>query len=273
MSQWKTTDMAAAWLNAAHERNRMLAAATERMFTLAGIREGTRVLDAGAGTGDTSLMLAHRLGPTGEVVAADMAFAMVSAAETAARDAGLDNVRPVVMDLNRALPALGSFDAVVSRKVLMFLEDVSGTLARLRPLLRPGGKLAAVVWAELDRNPFNAIPVASARARAELPSPPPEIVRAFSLQDPVHLESLMTRAGFQGVTVERVPALREFSSVADAMSVIRDTPLYRELFAHLGERERQAALSDVERAYAGFLRADGTVAFPIESLVTVGTAP
>jgi SAM-dependent methyltransferase len=264
--------MAAAWLRAAEGRNRMMAKATERMFAHAAVREGARVLDVGTGTGDTALMLAHRVGARGEVLATDASPAMVSAAAAAARDAGFANVEARVQDLAAPLDDLGTFDAVVARNVLMFLGDFSGALARIRAVLRPGGRFAAVVWAELERNPFNAIPIEAVRARGKLPVPPPEVVRAFSLSDPAALARAFEGAVFTNVVVERVPATRETGSLAETMKIFDDVPLYRELASRLSAEERREALAEIERAYGAFAGAGGACVFPVESLVVGGSA-
>lgn len=272
MKGWQSADMASTWLQAAKERNRMLAAATERMFELAGVREGSRVLDVGTGTGDTALMLAHRVGPTGEVMATDVAPGMVSAAAAAARENGFTNVKTAVVDLGAPLGDLGTFDAVVARKVLMFVDGFPGALSRIRGVLRPRGRFAAAVWAELEDNPFNAIPIGAVRKRREMPSPPPEVVKAFSLWNAGDLRRALESAGFSSVVVERVPSSRDYPSLADATRIIHETPLYRDLLALLPQDERSEAAQEIEQGYRAFVRADGTVAFPIVSLVVAGSA-
>ncbi len=272
MSVWTSPDVASTWLRAAEERNRMMAPATERMFALAGIREGAGVLDIGTGTGDTALMLAARVGPRGSVVATDVSPTMVSAAAEAARTAGVVNVTTRVMDCQSIDLADGSFDAAVARNALMFVADLLTALGCLHRVLRPGARFAAVTWAELERNPFNAIIIDGVKRNGRLPETTPELIRAFSLSDAGALSRSFSTAGFKGVVSERVPGLREFGSLDAALTPVRESPLYREVMAALSEPERQRALKDIETAYRGFVRPDGTCSFPMESLVTAGTA-
>jgi cyclopropane fatty-acyl-phospholipid synthase-like methyltransferase len=51
---WQEGNTAAAWARSASQRNQMMAAATERMFALAGVAEGMRVLDVGAAHGSST---------------------------------------------------------------------------------------------------------------------------------------------------------------------------------------------------------------------------
>src|SRR5271166_4552579 len=161
---WGSSDLVASWKESAEDRNRVFAPATERMFAEAGVGPGSRVLDLGTGTGDTAILAAERVGPSGSVTAVDASPSMIEAAEAAIRALGLKNVTA------RAMPAesldLGSaaFDAVVGRNVLMFV-DLPATLAEIRRVLRPGGRMASVVWSTLANNPYYRSIIDVARAR------------------------------------------------------------------------------------------------------------
>lgn len=112
-------------------------AITGRWLTDAGIGPGQRVLDVGAGPGSVTALLLDRLGPDGEVVGIDNndPFLDQARARHAGRNATFRHV-----DLAGPLPDdLGTFDAIVGRRVLMYLPDPAATLTRLRLLLRPGG--------------------------------------------------------------------------------------------------------------------------------------
>ena len=56
------------------------------------VRAGERILDVGAGCGDTTLELARRVGPGGHVHAVDVSEIMLARARERARIAGVGNV-------------------------------------------------------------------------------------------------------------------------------------------------------------------------------------
>jgi SAM-dependent methyltransferase len=117
--------------NAYYERPAMLA--------LAGNVAGRRILDAGCGSGPLSAALRDR----GAVVTGMDASARMLA--LAKRRLG-DDVALHLVDLRDRLPfADGAFDDVVASLVLHYLEDWGPTLAEMRRVLRPGGRLIASV--------------------------------------------------------------------------------------------------------------------------------
>jgi SAM-dependent methyltransferase len=117
--------------NAYYERPAMLA--------LAGDVTGRRILDAGCGAGPLSAALRDR---GADVTGVDASAGMVALAR---RRLG-DDVDLRVADLGDPLPfADGVFDDVVASLVLHYLEDWGPTLAEMRRVLRPGGRLIASV--------------------------------------------------------------------------------------------------------------------------------
>src|SRR5687768_5540415 len=82
----------ATWQSGAALRAQAFGPATDLMMDLAGLKAGDHVLDIAAGTGDTSLIAARRVGPTGHVLATDLSPSMLEVAEEELRKAGLANV-------------------------------------------------------------------------------------------------------------------------------------------------------------------------------------
>ncbi|WP_062204321.1 class I SAM-dependent methyltransferase [Streptomyces sp. NBRC 109706] len=131
----------------AENENNLLNAYYERpaMLALAGDVAGRRILDAGCGSGPLSAALRDR---GAEVTGIDGSAGML---ELARRRLG-DEAALHLVDLRDRLPFDdGTFDDAVASLVLHYLQDWGPTLAELRRVLRPGGRLIA----SLD-HPFGA---------------------------------------------------------------------------------------------------------------------
>ncbi|MFJ6781845.1 methyltransferase domain-containing protein [Streptomyces yangpuensis] len=126
---------------AAENENSLVNAHYERpaMLDLAGDVTGRRILDAGCGAGALTAALRDR---GADVTGLDVSAAMLALARRRLGDgATLHRV-----DLRDRLPfADGEFDDVIASLVLHYLEDWGPTLAELRRVLRPGGRLLASV--------------------------------------------------------------------------------------------------------------------------------
>ena len=63
--KWGLKESADWWSAGQAARQQIYGAATEMMLDLAGVQVGSRVLDVAAGSGESTLMAARRIGPTG----------------------------------------------------------------------------------------------------------------------------------------------------------------------------------------------------------------
>lgn len=120
------------------EQSRIYGESTKRLCKRAGIIDGMCVLEIGSGAGDVALMLAERVGPTGQVVGVDINTEILDTARQRATDAGLQNVEFIAGDA-RDLGFSDKFDAVVGRFVLMYMANPSEAFAKLIAHLKPGG--------------------------------------------------------------------------------------------------------------------------------------
>ena len=91
------------------------------MLNMANIVTGRRVLDVAAGTGEQTILAARRVGPTGSVLATDIAAEMLTIAAETAYQAGLSNVTTHAMDARHVDVDTESFDAAICRLGLMFI--------------------------------------------------------------------------------------------------------------------------------------------------------
>ena len=148
-----------------------LGPATELMLDMAKIGPGSRVLDVAAGAGDQSLQTAARVGPNGYVLATDISSKVLEFAARNARAAGYANVETKVLDAENLDVPEASFDAVISRVGLIYFPDQQKALAGMRRALKPGGRVATIVYSTAESNQFFSIPVAIIRRRAALAAP------------------------------------------------------------------------------------------------------
>jgi SAM-dependent methyltransferase len=267
-AQWE--DAAAAWHAWGPTLEEWLGEATEAMLDAAALRTGGRVLDVAAGAGGQSLAAARRVGPTGEVLATDISPEILRYAAANAAAAGLP-VRTWEVDGEELDVESAAFDAVISRLGLIYLPDQPRALAGAYRALRPGGRIAAIVYSTADRNGFFSVPVSIIRRRAQLPPPAPGQPGPFSLGGPGVLTDLLTAAGFRNVGSQTVPAPLRLPSAADCLRFERESfGALHQMLAGLAPEQREAAWREIEDELGRFEGPDGFVA-PCELLVVWGT--
>ncbi len=105
----------------------------------AGITQGWRVLDVGAGPGYATVDLAEIVGEAGRVIAVERSLRFVEAAREACRVRGLAQVEVVEMDLMSDPLLAQGMDASWCRWVASFVSSPQTLVAKLAAALRPGG--------------------------------------------------------------------------------------------------------------------------------------
>jgi demethylmenaquinone methyltransferase/2-methoxy-6-polyprenyl-1,4-benzoquinol methylase len=124
-------------------------------LTVAGVREGERVLDVAAGSGDLALEFAKRAGPGGEVWLSDINRAMLERGRDRLLDRGVP--LPVVQCDAQALPFPSDyFDCVSVAFGLRNMTDKAAALAEMRRVLKPAGRLLVLEFSRI-RAPLSRI--------------------------------------------------------------------------------------------------------------------
>jgi ubiquinone/menaquinone biosynthesis C-methylase UbiE len=114
---------------------------------------GDRVLDIGSGFGDASRQLAALVGPEGSVLGVDGAPRFVETARAETAQAGAENVRFEIGDVQVA-EFEDTVDYAFSCFGTMFFASPVQALRNVRQALRPGGLLCMVVWRRKLDNPW-----------------------------------------------------------------------------------------------------------------------
>ena len=112
---------------------------------------GQRVLDIGCGFGDTTQDIARIVGAGGEAVGVDAAERFIEAAREEAAEAGVQNVRFEVADV-QVDDLGGPYDMAFSRMGTMFFANPVAALRNVRAALKPGARLVMVVWRRREDN-------------------------------------------------------------------------------------------------------------------------
>ena len=267
--QWQTA--AEPWHRWGPTVDEWLGQATETMLEMAGVGPGARVLDVAAGAGGQTIAAAKRVGSAGYVLATDISANILEFASEAAQQEGLTNVQTRVMD-GEELEELeeGSFDAVISRVGLIYFPDQQRALKGMLRALKPGGKMAAVVYSTPENNKFFSVPVSIIRRRAQLPPPLPGQPGPFSLGADGVLEEAYQRAGFREVRTQIVSSPLRLPSAAECVRFERESfGALHQMLSGLPEAERGAVWEEIEEELRQFEGPDGFEG-PCEMVVGMG---
>lgn len=267
-AQWQ--EAAKAWNDWGQVLGTWLGPATEAMLDMARVKPGTHVLDVAAGAGEQSLTAAHRVGPSGRVLASDISENILEFAAENARAAGLDHMETLTADGEGLDLPPESFDAAISRVGLIYFPDQQEALARIRAALKPGGRFAAMVYSTPDRNGFFSVPVSIIRERAALPPPLPGQPGPFSLGGPGVLAEVLARAGFSEIEERVIAAPLRLRRAADCLRFERESfGALHQMLSGLEARAQEAVWEEIAAALTAFETADGFEG-PCEMVVASG---
>lgn len=268
--QWQ--EAAEAWHRWGPTLTSWLGPVTEQMLDMARIGEGDRVLDVAAGAGEQTMTTARRVGPTGHVLATDISSRILELAEEEAKGRGLANVECRVMDGESLDVPEATFDAVISRVGLIYFPDQQRALAGMKRALKPGGRVAAIVYSTADRNTFFSTPVGIIRRRASLGPPMPGQPGPFSLGAPGALEAALAEAGFRDIETRVVAAPLRMPASTDCVRFEQESfGALHQMLSTLDETGKEEAWREIADELAKFQTADGFEG-PCEMVVGVGVS-
>jgi ubiquinone/menaquinone biosynthesis C-methylase UbiE len=127
--------------------DRLAALHVPEVVAALGITPGMRIADLGAGTGVFAVPLAQAAGPTGKVYAIDIDEGLLEIVRDKARNAGATTIETVVAGpTDPKLPE--PVDLIFICDTLHHLPDQGDYVRQFAKLLRPGGRVAVIDFAE-----------------------------------------------------------------------------------------------------------------------------
>lgn len=230
-----------------------------RLLATAAIGLSEQVLDIGCGNGQTTRDAA-RAASSGAALGLDLSAPMLERARLRAEEEGVGNVRFERGDAQVHPFEPASADVAISRFGVMFFADPVAAFTNVGRAVRPGGRLAFLVWQTVARNDWILALRAALAAGRTLPEPPPGAPGPFGLADRDHIRRVLFEAGFRDVGLEAVEApFRIGADGDDAYTFVSGLGVTRALLADLDEPTRQEALDALRATLTDHETADGVV--------------
>ncbi len=266
--QWQAA--AEAWHRWSPTLNQWLGKATDKMLEMADIATGQHVLDIAAGAGEQSITTAKKVGSSGYVLATDISSNILEYAKQMAQQAGINNIDTKIMDGENLTLEDETFDAVISRVGLIYFPDQQKALKEMLRVLKPGGKVAAIVYSTPEKNKFFSVPVSIIRNRAKLPPPLPGQPGPFSLGAETIIEKAFSQAGFNNIKSELVNSPLRLASAKECVRFEKESfGALHQMMSSLSDSEKKSVWEEIEREFQTFESENGFVG-PCKMVVAVG---
>lgn len=241
----------------------------EQVLARVDLRPGVRFLDVACGSGALAIPAARR---GADVVAVDLAPAMVARLRERARAETLLNVDGRVMDGEALELPDDTFDVSASLNGVSLFPDLTAGLAEIVRVTRPGGRVLVVSFGAPQRAEFLTVLMSALTASVPgftpLPTDPPPL--PFQLADPGRLRQELARAGLTDVHVDTVTwDMAHASAERFWDSVTSSHPIAVQLTRDLTGAQRAEAVQVVDGMFRE--RSGGAPGTVLHTEMNVGT--
>ena len=175
-------------------------------------KDGQKILDIAAGTGEPALSIAASI-KNGVVTITDISEEMMEIAREKAIAKELSNIETVICDASDLPFENGSFDAVSCRFGFMFFPDIQLAANEIYRVLKPGGRFATTVWNFPEKNFWVTAIMGTIMRLMEIPPPPPEVPGMFRCCKPGRMRDILEKAGFNDIEERGVLSTLKTESV------------------------------------------------------------
>ena len=175
-------------------------------------KDGQKILDIAAGTGEPALSIAASI-KNGVVTITDISEEMMEIAREKAIAKELTNIETVICDASDLPFENGSFDAVSCRFGFMFFPDIQLAANEIYRVLKPGGRFATTVWNFPEKNFWVTAIMGTIMRLMEIPPPPPEVPGMFRCCKPGRMRDILEKAGFNDIEEREVLSTLKTESV------------------------------------------------------------
>lgn len=179
------------------------------------------VLDVAAGTGEPGLTIAAMLNG-GKVIITDLAEEMLKVAQEKATQKGIKNIETRVCDVS-ALPFDdATFDAISCRFGFMFFPDMALAVSEMVRVLKPGGRIAVIVWNGPEKNFWVTAMGGTINKNMQIPPPAPGAPGMFRCAKPGLMQDIFRQAGLKNTFEKEVNGLLKCENTDTYWNMMND---------------------------------------------------
>ena len=253
------------WVERQNVMDIMLSPLGEAALNKLNFNEEENVLDIGCGCGHTTLNIAKRIEPLGNVTGLDISEPMLERAKESAVEMSISNTSFKCVDVQTEDLGDQIYSAAFSRFGVMFFEDSIAAFKNINKSLISGGCLSFVCWQSPAVNPWQSLFIQEIKKFLELPSPPPRSPGPFAFMESEYVFSILEESKFQDINIEGHEAeVNMFSgrslsdSVKDYISI---NPVVTEMLRDSSEDQTTEIVNSAIEAFSPYYSEKGLI-FP-----------